>query len=229
MRHLVSLLAAAGLLLGGPKSPKEKTLTPIERYVAEAEAHAAAAGAAASPGSLYSSRSLLGDVARDLRASQPGDLVTIVVSDKASAVARGVTNTNRKSNANGVISQALGITKAAGPLANLAGTNSNQQLQGQGETSRETVLTTTVSARVTHVMPNGYLVLEGHKEILVNSERQLVTVRGVCRWNDISTGNMVRSDRLAEMELLVNGRGVVGDAIKRPFFLYRILMGLLPF
>jgi hypothetical protein len=31
------------------------------------------------------------------------------------------------------------------------------------------------------------------------------------------------------MEILVNGKGVVDDAVKRPFFLYRILLGLLPF
>jgi hypothetical protein len=27
----------------------------------------------------------------------------------------------------------------------------------------------------------------------------------------------------------VNGKGVVGDAIRRPFFLYRLLLGILPF
>jgi len=31
------------------------------------------------------------------------------------------------------------------------------------------------------------------------------------------------------MEILVNGRGVVNDATKRPFILYRLLLGLLPF
>jgi flagellar L-ring protein precursor FlgH len=31
------------------------------------------------------------------------------------------------------------------------------------------------------------------------------------------------------MEIRLNGKGVVGDAIRRPFILYRILLGLLPF
>jgi len=31
------------------------------------------------------------------------------------------------------------------------------------------------------------------------------------------------------MELRINGKGVVGDAIRRPNFLYRLLLGLLPF
>ncbi len=31
------------------------------------------------------------------------------------------------------------------------------------------------------------------------------------------------------MEVRINGKGVVNDAIRRPFVLYRLLMGLLPF
>jgi flagellar L-ring protein precursor FlgH len=105
----------------------------------------------------------------------------------------------------------------------------DQKLQGQGETSRESLLTTTLSARVTHVLPNGNLVLEGTKDVMVNSERQIVTIRGVIRWNDLSPLNRVSSDRLTNLEVHVQGKGVVGDAIRRPNFLYRLLMGLLPF
>ena len=90
-------------------------------------------------------------------------------------------------------------------------------------------LTTTLTARVTHVLPNGYLVIEGSKSIQVNSEHQAVTVRGVIRPADVSPGNQVRSDRIAQMEIRLNGKGVVNDSIRRPFFLYRLLLGLLPF
>jgi flagellar L-ring protein precursor FlgH len=90
-------------------------------------------------------------------------------------------------------------------------------------------MTTTLTARVAHVLPNGYLVLEGAKNVTVNSEAQMVTVRGIARPTDISPGNLVRSDRLAQLEVRLNGKGVVGDAVRRPFFLYRLLLGLLPF
>jgi flagellar L-ring protein precursor FlgH len=82
---------------------------------------------------------------------------------------------------------------------------------------------------VTQVLPNGNLVLEAAKDIQVNSEKQTVTVRGVVRPSDLSAQNVVRSDRVAYLEVHINGKGVVGDAIKRPFILYRLLLGLLPF
>jgi flagellar L-ring protein precursor FlgH len=39
----------------------------------------------------------------------------------------------------------------------------------------------------------------------------------------------VQSNRLAQLELRVNGKGVVGDAIRRPNAIYRFLLGILPF
>ena len=183
----------------------------------------------ASPGSLYITGGRLADGFRDVRASQTYDLVTIIVSDKASAVSTGVTNTSRKSSVNASVTSLFGHKSATSALSNLANATNNQQLQGQGTTSRGTTLTTTVTAEVTDVLPNGNLVVQGQKEIAVNSEKQVITLRGIIRPDDLSPLNSIPSDRVARMEILVNGKGVVNDAVKRPFILYRILLGLLPF
>jgi flagellar L-ring protein precursor FlgH len=127
------------------------------------------------------------------------------------------------------VTAVAGLTKATSPLANLAGVSGDQQLDGPGTTSRSTSLSTTLTARVIHVLPNGALVVEAAKDIQINSERQTITVRGVIRPNDIDATNSVQSNRLGELEVRVNGKGVVGDAVRRPFILYRILLGLLPF
>ncbi len=206
---------------------KGERLTPLEKYVQEAQARAEAQPA--SPGSIYASGGRLADLGRDLRASQVDDIVTIVVADRASAVARGTTNSARKSSARAGIGALLGPTEVGGRAADLARLGGESELQGEGETSRSSVLMTTLSARVTNVLPNGNLVVEGGKDIWINSERQHVSVRGVIRWNDLGAGNMVRSDRLSQLEVRVNGKGVVGDAVRRPNFLYRLLLGLLPF
>ena len=114
-------------------------------------------------------------------------------------------------------------------MSNLAGLSGDTSLAGQGTTSRDVVISTTLTARVSAVLPNGGMLLEATKEVEINSERQTITVRGVVRPADLLADNTVLSDRLAELEVRVNGKGVVGDAIKRPFILYRLLLGLLPF
>ncbi|HTR38441.1 MAG TPA: flagellar basal body L-ring protein FlgH [Bryobacteraceae bacterium] len=222
---LVPLFAAPG---SGKKKPAADQAVSLDDYVRQVHQRALQSPGA-SPGSLYVPTGRLADNVRDVRAGQLFDLVTIIVSDKASAVSSGVTNTARKSSVNASVSSLFGPKSAAGALSNLANASGNQQLQGQGTTSRESTLTTTVTAEVTDVLPNGNLVVLGRKEIMVNSEKQIITLRGIVRPDDLSPVNSIPSDRVARMEILVNGKGVVNDATKRPFFLYRILLGLLPF
>lgn len=201
-------------------------MTPLERMIRESEAQPART---ASPGSLYDPAGRFGDLARDQRATAPNDIVTIVIYDKASAISKGVTKSGRTSSAKASVSALAGPLKINGPLTSLAELGGSRSLEGQGETSRENVLQTTLSARVTHVLPNGNLIVEGSKDVMVNSERQKVIIRGLLRWNDVSPTNRVSSDRLAELEVRIDGKGVVNDAIRRPNFLYRLLLGLLPF
>jgi len=224
--------AAAVLALAAAQAGKKNNHEPVsalDRYVAEAAGRRVTGDTAPAPGSLFAPGARLADLVRDPRAYQVDDIVTIVVSDQASAVAKGTTNTSRASSAKHSVSALGGVTRSTGPLANLSNLSGESKLQGEGSTSRETVLSTTLSARVTHVLPNGYLVVEGQKENLVNSERQTVVVRGVVRPTDLGSDNSVQSNRLAQLEVRINGKGVIGDAVRRPFFLYRLLLGLLPF
>lgn len=201
--------------------------SPIDRLIREAAQ--AAAPATGAKGSLWSSGAPLGDLATDLRPRRVHDLVTIVVLDRASAIARGTTKSARAAEASGGVNSIFGSPPGGLRLPNMLNLGSSTSLDGQGETSRETLLRTTLSARVTHVLPNGVLVVEGHKTVRVNSEVQTVTVRGLVRPLDVSPTNAVFSDQLADLEIAVNGKGVVGDAIRRPNILYRILLGILPF
>ena len=237
MKHVPYLFLGAWLLLGASllcgakdarKKEKQPAVSPLDRYVAESASRSAAA-AALSPGSLWSPGSQLADATRDFRASQIDDVITILVAEKASAVASGTTKTARASSTQNSVTALAGVTRAAGPWANLAGVSGNTQLAGQGTTSRDVTLSTNLSARVSHVLPNGAMLVEATKDIEINSERQTITVRGVVRPADLSPDNTVASDRIADLEVRVNGKGVVGDAIRRPFFLYRLLLGLLPF
>jgi flagellar L-ring protein precursor FlgH len=169
------------------------------------------------------------DLGRDLRASQVNDVVTILVSENVNAVAGGASTSERASSANAQITSLAGPKSATGALANLLGTTADRKLNGTGTTSRTATLTATLTARVVKVFPGGLLLVEGNKSIQVNSEQQVITVRGVIRTPDISTANSVASTQIADLEIRVNGKGVVGDAVARPNALYRLLLGILPF
>jgi flagellar L-ring protein precursor FlgH len=220
-------LVLLGFPLTGKKAPPPPQPT-LDDYV-QAVTQRSHQSSSTTPGSLFIPNGRLADGVRDVRAGQLYDLITIVVSENSSAVSTGVTNTARKSSVKASVTSLAGPKSATGALANLANASNNTQLQAQGTTSRGTTLSTTVTAEVTAVLPNGNLVVKGQKEISVNSEKQVITVQGIVRPDDLSPVNSVPSNRVARMEILVNGKGVVNDAVKRPFVLYRLLLGLLPF
>jgi flagellar L-ring protein precursor FlgH len=236
MRFSAALLALAlgpAASLHAAKIPDLKKNPPapslLDKYIKSAAAAQDADAPPASPGAIWSPAARLNDLARDLRASQVNDVVTVMVSEATNAVATGVSQSQRSSTATDAVPSMLGIKSPTGALANLLNQSGNVQLNGTGTTSRTATLTAVLTARVVSVLPGGLLLIEGDKHMQVNSEQQVVTVRGIVRTADISTSNTVGSTQIADMELLVNGKGVVGDAIRRPNALYRFLLGLLPF
>ena len=131
MIRFLLLLICAALSWAGSKKPAAPPPTPLDRFVQEAEARNAEASAA-TPGAIWAPASRLADAARDVRAAQLDDLLTIVVAEQASAVTSGTTKTARTSSAKASVSALAGIPKPLGALANLAGLSGDTQLAGQG-------------------------------------------------------------------------------------------------
>ncbi len=227
-RILISALIPLAALAGQKKPVKPPEPSLLDQYIKSASS-TSDAEAEAAPGAIWSPTARLADLGRDLRASQVNDVVTVLVSENVNAVAGGASSSERASSANSSITALAGQKSSTGALANLLGATGDQKLNGTGTTSRTATLTATLTARVVKVLPGGLLLIEGNKSIQVNSEQQVVTVRGIVRTPDISTANSVTSTQIADMEIRVNGKGVIGDAIRRPNALYRLLLGILPF
>ncbi len=228
----ILILICAGTQAKGADAKKQKKLpepSMLDKYLNSASATTGEDSAVTSPGSIWSASARLDDLARDLRANRVDDVVTIIVTETINAAASGASTTERASTANASITSLAGPQAATSALSNLLNTTGNQKLNGTGTTSRTTTLNAVLSARVVKVLPGGLLFIEGSKDLQVNSEQQAITVRGIIRTADITTNNTVSSPQIADMEVRLNGKGIVNDAIRRPNFLYRLLLGLLPF
>ena len=90
-------------------------------------------------------------------------------------------------------------------------TTSENSHQGAGVTTRSGQLTATMTAVVREVLPNGNLVVQGTREVLVNHEQQFMTLTGVVRPQDVSRDNIVLSTQLADANISIGGLGVVAD------------------
>ena len=225
----IAIVMMCVCLTAAKKPQKQAEQSPLDLTLEQIAAAQGTERQSVQPGSLWTPTALFSDLSSDLRARRVGDIVTIMVQERASAVSSGTVKTQRNSNLQSNIAAAGGITRALGPLANLANVGTTSALNGQGATTRDTTLSATLSAVVTQVLPNGNLVIQGTKNVKINSENQVLSLRGIVRAVDLTAANAVSSDRVAQMDLQVNGKGVVADSVRRPFILYRLIMGILPF
>jgi flagellar L-ring protein precursor FlgH len=209
----------------GPKSA-QTDVTPLAAYVSEAKAGGPAENVP--EGSLWTSHGRRSDLFGDPKARSVNDVVTIRVAESTSAIASADAKNSRNSDMSVEIPHMMGLEKHISELPNLVSAKSSGSYEGKGSTTRETTLQTTLTARVVEVLPNGYLVVEGSREVRVNNENQTVVLTGVVRPEDLNRNNVVLSSAVAQMSVRVQGRGVVSQPLK-PGWLYRILSGILPF
>lgn len=169
----------------------------------------------------------------DQRARSVGDIVTVKIMEESSATEKATTDTTRKSEMDAGVTNFFGVeTNPGGPFRNLpnlvkAGTNKND-FSGSGETKRSGTLTTTMAARVMEVLPNGYLAVEGKREIYVNNEKKEILLQGVVRPRDIDSDNVILSTQIADAKIIYTGIGVVGEK-QRPGWMARIFDYVWPF
>lgn len=234
-RRVWMIAALCGCLLCSPgavaqkKKKGEPEKSPLDLFLEEAMARQAAAPPFVSPGSIVLAGGLMADLSRDVRALAVDDVVTILVVERASSITSGTTATERTTRARAGFDALFGPQAPGSFLPNIVGIQGNSSLDAEGATSRQVSVSTTMSARVTHVLPNGHLAIEGVKRIGINAEQQEVKVRGVIRSVDLGRANTVSSDRITQLEVSVNGQGIVADAIKKPNFLVSLFGKFLPF
>src|SRR5579864_6716584 len=124
-------LTLCGLAVAKDKPKKQPPESALDQTLKQIAASQGTERQALQPGSLWTPTSLFSDLTSDLRARRVGDIVTILVQEKASAVSSGTVKTQRNSSLQSSISAAGGITRATGPLANLVKAGTNSALNGQ--------------------------------------------------------------------------------------------------
>ena len=183
--------------------------------VNHAMAHAEEKGAEqtySAPAQGISSGNVPRSLFADLKASRVGDIVTVLVMESASATKNATTKTSKSST--------RGISSSFEPVKGQF--SSDTAHNGSGSTSRSGEITATVPAVVTQVLPNGNLLIEGKRELIINKDKETISVRGMVRRQDITSSNTVLSTQLADAQIQYEGDGFIAKQ-QRPGLLGRIL------
>jgi flagellar L-ring protein precursor FlgH len=170
----------------------------------------------------------------DQRIARVGDIVTVIIAinDKATFGNSTDRSTTAKTGFsfdwafNPATSSSTATTGT--PLTFNSDVNSTSTSQGQGNIDRSEQIQLSVPAVVTHVFPNGNLLIRGSQEVQVNFELRQLTVAGIVHPADISRNNTIAYDRVAEARISYGGRGRLSE-VQQPAWGQQIYDFLKPF
>ncbi|MBU1863487.1 MAG: flagellar basal body L-ring protein FlgH [Candidatus Omnitrophica bacterium] len=170
---------------------------------------------------------------------QVNDLVVIFIEEKTSATTDADTDAEVKDKVEGSISNwfsienfgpilqwlRLGNSKVStkqNDVDNLPkwGIEIKNEFEGEGMTTRNSTVVAQVSARVAAVKPNGTVMLEGKRNIKINSEYTTLMITGTARARDISENNTIHSSLIADLKLSIDGKGIVSAVNRRGIISY---------
>jgi len=180
-------------------------------------------------GSLWNPAGAFSSLARDYKAQHAGDLITINISENTSAQASGTVKTSRDLAASSGLAAFFGTLSPESHVTNLFSPSSTSTLNGSGATASSSVVTTSLTGTVVRVLPNGNLVVQVGREVLVDNQRQKVTLRGVVRPGDIAQDNSIPSTAIGDVVLEITGKGIISDGTRPPNILTRTLLRLFGF
>lgn len=159
----------------------------------------------------------------DQRAGNVGDILTVLIAIDDEAEMENETERSRAAGENAGIPFFLGYQDnidsllpgdsdiPASALDNIVNLSSDSTHSGNGSIEREEEIDLRMAAVVTQVLPNGNLVISGTQEVRVNYEKRVLQVSGIIRPEDISIGNTINHDQIAEARIVYGGEGQLTD------------------
>lgn len=152
----------------------------------------------------------------DKRALKVGDILTVVISERASASQRARAQDERTTES--------GWGPNTGLLDFLDSFSivSEQSFVGEGSHLRHGTLTATLTVQVTEVAEGGNYKVEGQQIVVVDGEEQTLKLSGLVRAWDVGPNNTVLSNKIAQAKIEFEGKGRMTKRKRRTPFLQRL-------
>lgn len=199
---LVPLLALAACVggTGGAAGEYRPTLAAEKAPVAP------------SNGAIYQASYGYAPLTSGSRASQVGDILTIVLVERTQASKSNTATTDRTGE--------IGLTPpTTGPLDLFMPTDinasGNQSFNGKGGATQSNALSGEISVTIAEVFPNGTMRVRGEKLVTLNRGDEYVRISGIVREVDISADNRIASTRVADARITYSGRGEIARASRQ--------------
>jgi flagellar L-ring protein precursor FlgH len=150
---------------------------------------------------------------RDHRPWQVGDIVTVQITQAATATKNVSQNIGRNDSVLSNMINFFGFPQSFGHSSSTTKFNPNlnynsaNSLQGSGATAQSDSFIATMSTMVQRIRPNGDLVVAGQEQVQLVGGKEYIRLAGVVRPEDVLSTNIVQSQQMAEAHIEFSGDG----------------------
>jgi len=175
-------------------------------------------------GALYSSEGT--SLFADKKNLQIGDIIQVKINESLISESKNSKDTSKTSNSQlggGKFSSntpaGSSMNKFANNLNNKVGlgfkSNTNNAFSGKTDQKFNETLNSKISVVIEQAYENGNYYIQGSKEILIDGDKQKMTLSGIIRPYDISPDNSIPSSQIAELKVKITKKGEEDDNLKR--------------
>lgn len=223
LKAVFAILIASLVFTGCGKKQVVSTV-PQADYKKEMEEYQKMLAGKKKTPSLWSNKANTGNLFLDYKGRQVGDLIIVQIAENSSASNSVSTSTTKDT------SYDLGITNLMGLPLNMGMSNflgsgnsfspnvdssTSNSFSGKGSKTKSDVITATIATRVVGILPSGNLAIQGQREIVVDQEKQTISIRGIIRQKDVDSTNSVLSTKIANAQIRYSGDGMITDSNKK--------------
>ena len=172
---------------------------------------------------------------KDQRASDVGDIITVLIDISDEAELENETERTRNASESAGLNSLLGYEQALDRVlpeaidnTDLVDGGADSAFNGSGSIEREEEIAVRMAALITQVLPNGNLVIHGQQEVRVNYEKRILRIDGVIRPEDITVDNTISYDQIAEARIVYGGEGQITD-VQQPRYGQQLYDIIFPF
>ena len=159
----------------------------------------------------------------DRRARHIGDMLTINITERTSAVKAGASSGTKSGTASfaapGVIKGVFGAQVA---------TEAAHKFSDADNQSASNTFSGTIGVTVTEVLPNGNLIVAGEKQVAMNKGIEFIRFSGMVSPDNIGVGNIVSSTQVADARVEYRTNSQI-DRAEMTAMVSRFFQSLLPF
>lgn len=137
----------------------------------------------------------------DRKAHEVGDILTIVISESTT------TSTSKSTSNSKSGSQTLNAGTGVFSFLAAATASGSDSFSAKGSASATNKVSGNVTVTVIDVQPNGNMTVEGTQSIWQNRDEHKITLRGVCRQDDVTVNNTIPSTKIADATVKFDGKG----------------------